>query len=144
MTDLSEYRALDPFFDVVLRGLHGLVDGEHFFDLFTDDSVIEFVVTVPDYPRRVDGRTDLMDLYRGYGDTIQLTDAGELAVYHDREASVVVLEYSVQGNLVGTGAPYRNRFVSIITVRDRKIARWRDYLDSLAVIQALGDQVPVS
>jgi len=32
-----------------------LVDGGHFFDLLADDVVFEFIITVPDYPRRVAG-----------------------------------------------------------------------------------------
>jgi ketosteroid isomerase-like protein len=139
----EDSEALAPFFDVVREGLDGLVDGEHFFDFFAEDAVTEYVVTVPAYPKRVDSRAALMELYRGYGDTIRLERSEDLRVHHDREQNVVVLEYGVHGKLVGTGAPYDNRFVSIITIEDRKIVHWRDYLDSLAVVQALGDAVPV-
>ena len=31
-TEDVAFSALDPFFDVVQRGLSGLVDGEHYFD----------------------------------------------------------------------------------------------------------------
>ncbi|MGW6235948.1 hypothetical protein [Streptomyces sp. NPDC055094] len=41
------------------------------------------------------------------------------AVHHDRETSVVVLEYVVHGRAVATGRPYHNHFVSVITIRDR-------------------------
>ncbi|MFE4358565.1 MULTISPECIES: nuclear transport factor 2 family protein [Streptomycetaceae] len=37
-----------------------------------------------------------------------------------------------------TGRPYDNRFVSVVTVRDRKVAHWRDYLDPTAVFDAQG------
>jgi len=50
---------------------------------------------------------------------------------------VVVLEYEVHGKVLRTGSPYDNRFVSIITVADRKIVHWRDYMDSLAAWNAL-------
>ena len=138
----EEFKALDPFFRVVLEGLNGLVDGEHFFDVLAEDVVTEFVVTVPGYPRRVEGRENLAALYRGYGDLIILDDSGDLAVHRDRETSTIVLEYAVQGHLTVTGRPYANRFVSVITIQDRKVTHWRDYLDSYAVIQALGNGVP--
>ena len=138
----EEFKALDPFFRVVLEGLNGLVDGEHFFDVLAEDVVTEFVVTVPGYPRRVEGRDNLAALYRGYGDLIILDDSGDLAVHRDRETSTIVLEYAVRGHLTVTGRPYANRFVSVITIQDRKVTHWRDYLDSYAVIQALGDGVP--
>jgi uncharacterized protein len=39
--------------------------------------------------------------------------------------------------VLATGAPYDNRFVSIAAVDNRKIVRWRDYMDSLAAWTAL-------
>jgi ketosteroid isomerase-like protein len=77
------------------------------------------VITVPAYPKRIEGRDNLAELYRGYGDTMVLCTS-DLAVHHDRETSVVVLEYISHGRVVATGRPYSNRFVSIITIRDRK------------------------
>ena len=59
--------------------------------------------------------------------------------YYDPDKSVVILEYTIHGTVVRTGAPYANRFISVITVKDRKIAHWRDYLDPLAVLAAFGD-----
>ena len=138
----DEFKALEPFFQIILEGLSGLVDGEHFFDILAEDVVTEFVVTVPGYPPRVEGRENLAALYRGYGQAITLEHAGDLAVHRDRETSTVVLEYAVQGHLTQTGSPYQNRFVSVITIQDRKVTHWRDYLDSYAAVQALGSAVP--
>jgi ketosteroid isomerase-like protein len=49
----------------------------------------------------------------------------------------VTLEYEVHGKILATDAPYDNRFVSIATIENRKIVRWRDYMDSLAAWRAL-------
>jgi ketosteroid isomerase-like protein len=49
----------------------------------------------------------------------------------------------VHGHIVATGRPYTNRFVSVITIQDRKVTHWRDYLDPLAVLEALGTNIPV-
>jgi ketosteroid isomerase-like protein len=143
VTHLEDFTALEPFFRIIEKGLDGAVDGGHFFELFADDAVTEFVVTVPGYPKRVEGRDNLAELYRGYGNTIVLDRCSDLAVYRDRESSVVVLEYAVHGRVVATGRPYTNRFVSVITIRERKVTHWRDYLDPLAVLEALGTALPV-
>jgi ketosteroid isomerase-like protein len=50
---------------------------------------------------------------------------------------VVTLEYEVHGKILKTGAVYDNRFVSIAFIENRKIVRWRDYMDSLAAWTAL-------
>jgi uncharacterized protein len=134
----GEYAALDPFFRIVERGLAGFAHGGHFFDLLAEDVVFEYVVSVPGYPRRVQGRRAVAELYRGYGSSIVLRSADELAVHRDREASVLVLEYAVHGQAVPTGRPYDNRFVSVITVKEGKVTHWRDYLDPVAVFDAIG------
>ena len=41
---------------MIETGLAGLVGGGHFFDLLAEDVVFEFIITVPDYPRRIAGR----------------------------------------------------------------------------------------
>ena len=134
----SDFAALDPFFRIIQEGLSGLVDGDHFFDLLADDVVFEYVVSVPGYPRRVQGRHAIADLYRDYGTTIVLHGADELAVHRDPSTSTVVLEYAVHGRAVPTGRPYDNHFVSVITITDRQVTHWRDYLDPVAVFDATG------
>ena len=71
-------------------------------------------------------------------DTLAMDAVFELAVHHDREASVVVMQYAVHGLAVSTGHAYDNHFVSIITIKDRKVTHWRDYLDPVAVFDAVG------
>ena len=41
----SEYEifeALNPFFEVVMEGLRGLVDGDHYFDAIAENAFFEF------------------------------------------------------------------------------------------------------
>jgi uncharacterized protein len=62
----------------------------------------------------------------------------DLAVHRDRETGVVVLEYASEGRAVKTGDAYSNRYVSVLTIAERKVTRWRDYLDPIAVFEAVG------
>jgi len=135
---MTKYAAMRPYFDVVTEALDGLVDGDDFFDIHADDVVVEYIITVPDYPRRIVGREALAELYADYGQSIVQSGSSDVHRYHDAEQSVVVLEYTIHGTVVSTGAPYLNRFISVITVKDRKIVHWRDYLDPLAVFAAFG------
>ena len=135
---MTKYAAMRPYFDVVTEALDGLVDGDDFFDIHADDVVVEYIITVPDYPRRIVGREALAELYADYGQSIVQSGSSDVHRYHDAEQSVVVLEYTIHGTVMSTGAPYLNRFISVITVKDRKIVQWRDYLDPLAVFAAFG------
>jgi ketosteroid isomerase-like protein len=132
-----EHKALNPFFDVVMKGLKGLVEGEHYYDAIADDAQFEFLYRFPGWPEVIRGRENLIAAYSGYGNNIVLEKGDGLAVHHDKERGVVTLEYQVHGKAVKTGAAYDNRFVSIVTIKNRRIVRWRDYMDSLAAWQAL-------
>ncbi|MFJ6573905.1 nuclear transport factor 2 family protein [Streptomyces sp. NPDC091292] len=48
----------------------------------------------------------------------------------------------MHGRAVAKGRAYDNHFVSVVTIRDRRITHWRDYLDPLAVLDALGIPFP--
>ena len=87
---------------------------------------------------RVEGRKAVAELYRPYGTMIVLVRCHDLAVHHDIKTGVVVLEYASEGRVVSTGAPYNNRYISVLTITDRKVTHWRDYLDPVAVFDALG------
>jgi uncharacterized protein len=78
-----------------------------------------------------------MAQYSGYGDNIRLHSADKLVVHHAEGGRVVILEYEVHGTVLATAVPYDNRLLSVITIDSRKIAHWRDYMDSLAAWNAL-------
>jgi ketosteroid isomerase-like protein len=136
-TKYGVFAALNPFFEIDQEGLTGLVDGEHYFDTIADDACFDFRYRFPGWPPTIRGRADLMAQYSGYGDNIRLHSADGLVVHHAREGRVVILEYEVHGKVLSTGIPYDNRFISVVTIKDRKIVHWRDYMDSLAAWTAL-------
>ena len=136
-TDYSAFKALDPFFAVIKQGLDGLVDGDHFWDFVADDAVFEFLYDFPGGPRKLEGRAAIMQVYSGYGRNIRLTSADGLVIHHGRDPRIVVLEYQGHGTVLSTRRAYDNRFASIITVENRKVVHWRDYMDSLAAMMAL-------
>src|SRR5260370_12861276 len=62
-------------------------------------------------------------------------------VYHrlqvDRRHSASWPQYEVHGRILSSGACYENRLISVVTIENRKIIHWRDYMDSLAAWTAL-------
>jgi ketosteroid isomerase-like protein len=133
----AAYEPAAPYFDLVRGALGNLVDGEHFFDIVTGDVVYEVLYDFPGWPRVIKGRTDLMAAFRGYAGAIALQSADNLITHKTGDGRVVVIEYEVHGTILATGVNYNNRFCSIIKLENRKIAHWRDYMDSLAAWNAL-------
>lgn len=132
-----DHEDLNPFFEVVMQGLSGLVDGEHYFETFADDGIFESRYHFPGWPVIIQGRANLIAILAGYGKSIRVHSADALVVHRSQDPRVVILEYEVHGTILRTGAPYDNRFVSIVTIENRKIVHWRDYMDSLAAWTAL-------
>ena len=131
------FEALDPFFEVVMEGLRGLVDGDHYFDAIAEDAYFEFRYHFPGWPLTIRGRANLMTSFSGYGKRIKLHSGDALVTHRTQDSRVVILEYEVHGKILSTGAPYDNRFISVVTIEKRKIVHWRDYMDSLAAWTAL-------
>jgi ketosteroid isomerase-like protein len=136
-TKYAAFTALDPFFEISRQGLAGLVDGEHYFDTIADDAIFEFRYVFPGWPQTVKGRDALMALYAPYGKGIVLHGADALVIHRSQDPRVVIIEYDVHGKIVATSTPYDNRFISVVTIENRKIVHWRDYMDSLAAMTAL-------
>jgi ketosteroid isomerase-like protein len=144
MMPTSQYQAfeaLNPFFEVVLKGLSGLVDGKHYFDTFADDAIFESRYHFPGWPVTIRGRTNLMVSLCGYGKRITLHSGDALVIHRTQDHRVVILEYEVHGKIVSSGAAHDNRFISVVTIENSKIVHWRDYMDSLAAWTALNGAV---
>lgn len=139
-TQYKEYEALDPFFDIVMESLRGLVDGDHYFDTFAEHAVFESRYHFPGWPLTIRGRDNLTASLAGYGKTIKLHSGDSLVVHRSQDSRVVILEYEVHGTVLSSGKPYDNRLISVITIENRKIVRWVDYMDSLTAWTALNQR----
>ena len=88
-----------------MKGLSGVVDGDHYFDTIAEDAMFEFLYEFPGWPRTIRGRAELMTAYSGYGNSIRLRSADKLVVYHADNGRVVIIEYEVHGKVLRTACP---------------------------------------
>lgn len=122
----------EPFFAIVMEGLKGEVDGEHFWDAVMEDAVFEFTYKVPGFINKIEGRKAYMDWFADYPNILHSSD--NLRVHKAKDDKTIILEYEVHGIAPQTGKNYDNRFCSIITIENRKIVHWRDYTDSFTAV----------
>ena len=123
----------EPFYRIIMEGLKGEVDGGHFWDAVAENAIFEFLYNIPGFTNKIEGRKAYMDWFGGY--TNILHSADNLRAYKcTHPDKVVILEYEVHGIVPRSGKTYDNRFCSIVTIQDRKIIHWRDYMDTLAVM----------
>ncbi|PTL74973.1 nuclear transport factor 2 family protein [Vitiosangium sp. GDMCC 1.1324] len=132
----AAFESVAPYFELARGALGDLVEGEHFFDVVDEHTVYEVLYDLG-WPRIIHGRTALMAAFRDYAESMALHAADHLITHKTDDGRVVVIEYEVHGKILATNVDYDNRFCSIIRVENRKIAHWRDYMDSLAAWNAL-------
>ena len=145
-TNYSAYEALDPLFKMCGEVIGDAVDGGHFFEWFAEDAIWENPFPVPGTKASFHGRHELMDAFRGYGDVLHISSMSDLQVHRskkDSETDVVVMEYKGHGHAVVTHKPYNNSYVSIVHIRNRRIFLWRDYVDQIIAIDAVGGLEPI-
>ena len=142
----TEFAALDPLFKMFDDAFGDVVDGEHFFEQFSEDAVWENPFPVPGTKPAFHGSSELMAAFRGYGDVLRLESMSDLQIHRCKkndDVDVIVLEYQGHGQAVLTGKPYDNSYVSIIHIKNRKIFLWRDYADQMIAIEAVGGLEPI-
>lgn len=115
---------------------------DEWIDLWTDDGVLEFPFAPPGRRGRYAGKPDIL----GYMKAVAQRMAGRVKIdgmeyFHlhpMRDPATACLEMGVNGRVVETGAPYRQKYVSLIETKDGKISLFKEYWNPLVSMDAQG------
>lgn len=107
-------------------------DMSGFADLWAADGTMEFPFAPPSRPAGLKGREAVREYLRGYTEVYDVTSI-EKTVHETVDPEVIIVELLATGLQVRTGDPYRNRYISVITVRDGQIVEYRDYWSPLGM-----------
>ena len=132
---------LPAFSAMISRALGDLLapGADGFAAMMAEDGVMEFPFAPPGLPARLEGRDAIAAHLAGLPALLSIESLSEPEVHLGRDGETAVLEFDCRGRAVATGRPYEQRYVSVITVRDGRIARYRDYWNPLVVLDSLGD-----
>ncbi|MDG4837892.1 nuclear transport factor 2 family protein [Micromonospora sp. WMMD967] len=122
------------------RGMELLLakDMAGFIALFAEDAVLELPFAPPGQPRRVVGRTELHDYLIDYPALLDVREIRDRTVHETRDPEVIVVEFVASGHVVATGRPYELQYIAVLTIRDGRLLRYRDYWDPIAAQELLG------
>ncbi|WP_237572871.1 nuclear transport factor 2 family protein [Mycolicibacterium lacusdiani] len=131
---------------VVDRALELLIaqDVAGFAGLWAEDGVLEFPFAAPGFPRRLEGRAAVAEYMSGYPDILRIREFPAVVVHQSVDPDVVIVEFEAAGTVVATGAPYRMRYIAVITVRDGEIGSYRDYWSPAAAAEVVGGSSELS
>ena len=129
-------------FSGMLKGVLGSrvdQDADGFVEMMAPDGVMEFPYAPSGGVPRVEGREALAAYLAGFNGVLAIDSITEPTVHLTQDPNVVILEFGCIGRGLKTGRPYNQRYISVITLKDGKIARYVDYWNPLVVLAALGD-----
>ncbi|MEV5777947.1 limonene-1,2-epoxide hydrolase family protein [Streptomyces antimycoticus] len=140
--------AADDVTSVVMRFLDAMAAQD--IDAYAAELAEEFTQEIPfvpqGYPQKVGPRdaavafelefwAGVIGNRPGAGEAIgSITDR---VVHRTADAGVLIVEYA-SAFFVGGTETYKNRYISIFTVRSGKLVHWREYANPLAVAATLG------
>ena len=116
-------------------------DAERLAGLYAEDAVHEFPFVTPGAPTRIEGRAAIAEFNSTVYSKLpfQYREYRTVAIHHAGDA-VLVVEQEALGTNTATGAEFALPNVWVIEVDSRGlIVKLRDYVNPIAVVNALGD-----
>ena len=108
--------------------------------LAADNIIVETPFAPPGHPRRFTGRDQLLAYARPRRAALpaRFEQFHDVVIHDTADPEMIIAEYVISGTVTTTGQQSSASFVLILTVRDGKIVRWREYQDTLGMAHALG------
>jgi ketosteroid isomerase-like protein len=126
----------------VFDNFRNYVLGEVSSDLWAPDVVIETPFAVGG-PRRTEGRDNFLAATKTSRESlpVRFEDMRNVVVHDTTDPNKIIVEYELVGTLLTTGERKSALFIVVMEVRDGLMTLWREYQNTLAIAQALG-QLP--
>lgn len=105
--------------------------------LCADDVVAEFPFAPQGSPTRLEGRVALYEYLRNYPNVIDVRSIPHLRIYSTTDPNVAIAEWSSSGEVMTNGNPYEMSYATFVTFKDGLIAKYREYWNPLAFLQAM-------
>ncbi|MEV5709227.1 nuclear transport factor 2 family protein [Actinoallomurus sp. NPDC052274] len=123
------------------RILRAALDGsaDDYADLYDAEAILEFPFAAPGLPRSLHGQEAIRSHLRAaMGGALRIEEFRGVVVHETADPEVIVAEHAIVGTATASGLPCSIANLVVLTVRDGRIVRQRDYLDVLAAAAAAG------
>ena len=122
-----------PHFDVAVTALTaalgdrlapGITD---FVDLFQDDAIVDVPFDGDGTARPMRGRAALEQLTTSLRGILRFDEVTILELHDTNQAGTIICEYEALLHRSDLGGSFRRRYISVITIREGRIAHLREY-----------------
>ena len=135
---MTAEEAMTQFLDLILKE-----DIPQWMELWTEDAVFEYPFAPPGFPQALRGKDALFAHFRDFPSVITFTEFAGVELHPTLASDTLIVEFAGQGRVVATGKAYNQRYISVVQMRDGKIAHYKDYWNPLVVLEAFstGEQL---
>lgn len=131
--------------------LHRFIDAINAWDfdamqrILADNIVFEMPFAPEGFPRRIDGRDNVLEFLSAVPDFIEPENLHDVTIHEFAEQpGELVAEYRSATRLKGTGQEYRNCYVVRATAQDGKLHRFAEFYDPIPLVLAMGGTVALA
>lgn len=136
MAEQSSSTAAEVLEQVMPAMLQG--DIEELLGHCTEDVVFEFPFAPAGRPRRVEGHDAIRAYMQPIFGRMRIQEVTHRTVHQSVDPSVAIIEFAMRVELAD-GSTREPSYIDVLTVRDGRIARFRDYWNPLALADQRGE-----
>jgi ketosteroid isomerase-like protein len=111
----------------------------HIVDLFAEDAVIVWPFARPGAPARIIGLSAIRSLYTAWfqAPPLEYQAFTGTVVHETADPEIIVVEYDIHGMTTGSRTPFQLGVIRTIRIHDGQIVLLREYMNPLAMTEAL-------
>ncbi|MFH5821871.1 nuclear transport factor 2 family protein [Georgenia sp. AZ-5] len=106
--------------------------------LFREDGKVLLPYAPPGVPPAIEGQAAIDAYYRALPDMATNLNFRDYQIFALDAPGEFVAEYTSDSSMKATGARYRNRYITRVTVRGAKIAVLAEFFNPVPLVEALG------
>jgi ketosteroid isomerase-like protein len=126
----------------VFDDCRGYLLGDSTQDVWAPDVVIEQPFAAGG-PSRIEGRDNFLALTKTSRESlpVRVEDMRNVVIHDTTDPNKIIVEYELVGTVLTTGRQASALFIAVMEIRDGLVSLWREYQNTLAIAQELG-QLP--
>ena len=114
-------------------------DMAKFASVWADDGVQEMPYAPNDFPKRIEGKSNLIQHYAGWpANSGKANFTSDLVFYPTFDPQTTLVEYRGNCEILVTNSTYQQKYCGLFRVIDGKIKLFREYFDPIAFATAFG------
>lgn len=116
-------------------------DMNQFVELFDENAVFEFPFALKGFTQKLEGKAAIYEYIKDFPQRFDITRFSEPTFHFTLNPNIMIVEFSIaEGQVLTTGKPYFQKYISVIETRDNKIVHYKDYWNPVVALVALLDE----